>query len=516
MKIAILDDWSDTVRTLDCFDRLAGHEVVVFNDPVGDVGVLAERLADFEALVLIRERTELRAPLLQMLPRLRLVSQRSAVPHIDVDACTQLGIVVSSNLHGDTPSYAAAELTWGLVLAAMRRIPQQAAALRAGEWQQRVGNTLRGKVFGVYGYGRIGTVVSGYARAFGMDVRVWGSPGSVARAAQDGLAASVSKEAFFAECDVLSLHLRLVAATRGIVTLADLGRMKPTALFVNTSRAGLLTAGSLAGALKEGRPAMAAVDVYEQEPLQDQSDPLLSMDNVVCTPHIGYVTREEWELQFADVFDQINAYADGDPIHVVNPEVLAHAFSRTGRERISDAALQELTIGEVTPHNARVVLAEYDGAWPQLYARESERIHGALGLVALRIEHVGSTSVPGLIAKPIIDVLLVVHDSADESSYVPALAAAGYRLRVREPGWFQHRMFKGPDTAVNLHVFSVGASEIDRMLAFRDRLRNSEADRDRYAQVKRVLARTEWRHVQHYADAKTTVVEEIISRARPD
>jgi D-3-phosphoglycerate dehydrogenase / 2-oxoglutarate reductase len=504
VKIAVLDDWSDTVRTLECAGRLAGHEVVIFTDHVQDVDVLAQRLAEFEALVLIRERTEIRAPLLQRLPQLRLISQRSAVPHIDVDACTRLGVVVSSNMHGDTPSYAAAELTWGLVLAAMRQIPQQAAALRAGEWQQRVGNTLRGKVFGSYGYGRIGKVVAGYARAFGMDVRVWGSADSRARAVADGLTAAVSKEAFFEECDVVSLHMRLVPATCGIVMAAELRRMKQTALLVNTSRAGLIAPGALADALRAGRPGLAAVDVYEQEPLQGLDNPLLSMDNVVGTPHIGYVTREEWELQFADVFDQINAFADGNPTHVVNPAVLVR----------SDSALQEITVGQVIPHNARIALADYDPEWPARFDRESQRIRDALGETAVRTEHVGSTSVPGLVAKPIIDVLLVVPDSADEPSYVPALEAAGFRLRIREPEWFQHRMLKGPGVDVNLHVFSVGASEIDRMLAFRDRLRSSAADRDRYAQAKRELAQHEWRHVQHYADAKTAVVEEIIARSR--
>ena len=504
MRVAILDDWSDTIRTLECFGKLAGHDVEIFHDHVQDVEILAERLAGFKALVLIRERTEVRAPLLQRLPLLRLISQRSAVPHIDIDACTRLGVLVCSNMHDDSPSYAAAELTWGLVLAAMRQIPQQAAGMRTGQWQQRVGNTLRGKVFGTYGYGRIGRLVTSYARAFGMNVQVWGRPESMARARSDGLAVAASKEAFFGECDVVSLHLRLLPATRGIVTAADLGRMKPTALLVNTSRAGLIIPGALAAALAAGRPGMAAVDVYEQEPLQGLDNPLLSMDNVVCTPHIGYVTREEWELQFADVFDQINAYAGGAPLHVVNPGVLLR----------SDSQLQEITVGERVPHNAPIALAEYDPQWLQLFAHESARIREALGGTALRLEHVGSTSVPGLVAKPIIDMLLVVPDSADESTYVPALESAGYLLRIREPEWFEHRMFKGPDADVNLHVFSASASEIDRMLSFRDQLRRSDADRDRYAQAKRELAQREWRHVQHYADAKTAVVEDIIARAK--
>ena len=322
VRVSILDDYADTLRTLDCFARLIGHDVTVWTDHVQDVDMLADRLAGCEALVLIRERTEIRARLLDLLPDLRLISQRSVYPHIDIDACTRLGIVVSSNLHPGTPSVATAELTWGLVIAAMRRIPQQAASLKAGEWQSGIGSTLRGKTFGVYGYGRLGKVVAGYARAFGMDVVVWGREASLEQAVADGYAVAESKEAFFASCDIVSLHLRLVDATRGIVTMADLARMKPTALLVNTSRAGLVEPGALVAALRAGRPGLAAVDVYEHEPLTDPADPLLAMDNVVCTPHIGYVTREEWELQFADVFDQINAFAAGSPINVVNPEAL--------------------------------------------------------------------------------------------------------------------------------------------------------------------------------------------------
>jgi D-3-phosphoglycerate dehydrogenase / 2-oxoglutarate reductase len=316
MKISILDDYGDTLRTLDCFAKLAGHDVEVWTDHVQDVDTLAERLRDTEALVLIRERTEIRGPLLRRLPNLRLISQRSAYPHIDVDACTELGVIVSSNLHAGTPSYAAAELTWALVLAGMRRIPQQVAALRDGTWQAGIGHTLRGRTLGVYGYGRIGSVVAGYGEAFGMDVWVWARSDSRERARADGRAAAPSREAFFAQSDVVSLHMRLVDATRGIVTAADLARMKPTALLVNTSRAPLVEPGALVAALRNGRPGMAAVDVYEHEPAVDH--PLLALDNAICTPHIGYVTREEYELQFSDVFDQIVAYAAGTPINVVS------------------------------------------------------------------------------------------------------------------------------------------------------------------------------------------------------
>jgi D-3-phosphoglycerate dehydrogenase len=322
VKISVLDDYFDTVRTLDCFSQLAGHEVTFWNDHTGDVDELADRLADAEVLVLIRERTELRRALLERLPRLRLISQRSVYPHIDIAACTDLGIVVSSDLHAGSASYATAELTWGLVIAGMRRLPQQVASMKAGRWQDGVGDSLRHRVLGVYGYGRIGKVVADYGHAFGMEVVVWASEPSRVTAAADGAVVASSRESFFARCDVVSLHLRLVDATRGIVTAADLARMKPSALLVNTSRAGLIAPGTLVEALRRGHPGRAALDVYDREPLVDRSDPLLEMDNVICTPHIGYVTRDEWEIQFSDIFDQITAYDAGSPINVVNPEVL--------------------------------------------------------------------------------------------------------------------------------------------------------------------------------------------------
>jgi D-3-phosphoglycerate dehydrogenase len=325
MKITILDDYHDTVRILSCFSKLSGHDVTIWNDHVQDVDALAERLRDTEALVLIRERTAIRAPLLERLPKLRLISQRSVYPHIDVDACTRLGVIVSSGQHAGTPSYATAEFTWGLVLAAMRQIPQQMSSLKAGRWQIGVGRSLRGKRLGIYGYGRIGAVVAGYGKAFGMAVSIWAREASLTRARADGYETARSKEEFFAQCDVISLHMRLVDATRGIVTAGDLARMKPTALIVNTSRAGLIAPGALVDALRAGRPGFAAVDVYEQEPVLDTEHPLLNMDNVVCTPHLGYVSREEYEVQFSDIFDQITTYAAGRPINVVNPEVLRAA-----------------------------------------------------------------------------------------------------------------------------------------------------------------------------------------------
>ncbi len=327
MRITILDDYFDTVRTLPCFAKLAGHDVTIWNDHVQDIDALVERLAETDVLVLIRERTKIRTPLLERLPRLKLISQRSVFPHIDVDTCTRLGIVVSSSQHPGSPSYAAAELTWALVMSAMRHIPQQVAALKRGIWQTGVYHSLRAKTLGIYGYGRIGREVAGYGRAFGMTVQFWAREASRAKAVADGWSVAPSKDAFFETSDVLSLQMRLVDATRHIVTAADLARMKPTALLVNTSRAPLIAPGALVAALQAGRPGMAAVDVFEEEPLRDPSHPLLTLDNVVATPHVGYVTRDEYELQFTDIFDQIVAYAAGTPSNVVNPDVLARRRS---------------------------------------------------------------------------------------------------------------------------------------------------------------------------------------------
>jgi D-3-phosphoglycerate dehydrogenase / 2-oxoglutarate reductase len=329
VRVSILDDYHDTLRTLPCFQKLRGHDVEVWNDHVEDVDRLAGRLKQTEALVLIRERTRITAELLERLEKLQLISQRSVYPHIDIAACTRRGVLVSSNQHAGTPSYATAELTWGLILAAMRQIPNQVAALKAGHWQIGVGNTLHGKTLGIYGYGRIGSVVAGYGRAFGMKVMVWSENSeSLDRAVQGGYFAAQNRKTFFSEADVISLHLRLVESTRGIVTPEDLACMKCTALLVNTSRAPLIAPEALVNALKSGRPGMAAVDVYDEEPVLGGHHPLLEMKNVVCTPHIGYVTLDEFELQFSDIFDQITAYCEGRPIHVVNPEVLARTIIR--------------------------------------------------------------------------------------------------------------------------------------------------------------------------------------------
>lgn len=321
MLISILDDYFDTIRTLSCFNKLDGHDVTVWNDHVQDPDALAIRLENTEALVLFRERTSIQAELLDQLPNLKLISQRGVYPHVDVDACTRNNIMLCSNQHASTPSFAAAELTFGLVLSAMRQIPQQMSALKAGTWQIGVGHTLAGKTMGIHSYGRIGKAVAGYARSFGMEVKVWGGKESCQHARDDGYVVADSREDFFSTCDVVSLHVRLKPETRGSVTLADLSMMKPSALLVNTSRAGLIAEDALVTALKQGRPGMAAVDVYENEPITDGKHPLLQMDNVVCTPHIGFVTEEEFDLQFADIFDQVIAYAAGEPIHIINPEV---------------------------------------------------------------------------------------------------------------------------------------------------------------------------------------------------
>jgi len=324
MNVAILDDYQDTVRTLACFGTITGHDVTIWRDHTKDVDVLAERLRDTAALALIRERTPIGAPLLERLDKLCLISQMGVYPHIDLDACTRRGVIVSSFMAPAQPSYATAELTWGLVIAAMRRIPQEAAALRAGEWQSfPVGAGLRGKTLGVCGYGRIGAVVAGYGRAFGMNVVAWGREASLERARADGVATAASKVELFEASDVLTLHVQLVEATRGLVTAADLARMKPSALIVNTSRAGLIVPGALAAALAAGRPGMAAVDVYEEEPVLGARHPLLALDNVVCTPHLGYVERGQLEIMLGKIFEQILAYAGGTPINVVNPAALA-------------------------------------------------------------------------------------------------------------------------------------------------------------------------------------------------
>lgn len=321
MIVHILDDWFDTLRTLPCFAKLDGQNVTVWTDHEPDPVKLAERVKDAECLVLFRERTKITVELLERLPNLKLISQRSVYPHIDVEACTRNGVLLCSNMHSDTPSYAAAEHTLALILASYRQIPAQTASLRAGNWQSGVGRTLRGRTLGLYGYGRIAKAVAGYAEAIGMKVHYWASDAGRARAEEEGATVADSREAFFATSDVVSLHVRLKPATRGLITADDLAAMGPRSLLVNTSRSGLIAPGILEAEIARGR-IFAAVDVFDNEPMTDTQNILATHPNVLATPHLGYVTEDEFDLQFSDIFDQVVAYQAGNPIHAINPEVL--------------------------------------------------------------------------------------------------------------------------------------------------------------------------------------------------
>lgn len=320
MQIVIPDDYQDCVRHLDCFAKLAGHGVTIFNDTSADEDELARRFAGADALVLIRERTRITPALLDRLPRLKLISQTGKVSnHIDVADCTARGIAVAEGKGDPQPT---AELAWALVLSAMRHLPQEIARLKAGQWQGTLGRQLRGRTLGIWSYGRIGKVVAGYGRAFGMRVWAWGRAGSLAQARADGFEAAPSRERFFADSDVLSLHVRLTAETRGLVTAADLARMKSDSLLVNTSRAELVEPGALEASLRAGRPGLAAVDVYEEEPVLGARHPLLSLANAVCTPHLGYVERDNYELYFGTAFDNVLAFAAGKPANLADPAVV--------------------------------------------------------------------------------------------------------------------------------------------------------------------------------------------------
>ena len=321
MKVHILDDWFDTLRHLPCFEKLKSHEVTIYNDHVTDEELLARRLKEVEALVLFRERSKITRSLIEKIPNLKLISQRSVYPHIDVQACTDNGVLLCSNMHSDTPSYAAAELTWALILTAMRQLPQQMASLKAGHWQMGVGKSLRGRRLGLYGYGRIAKTLAEYARAFGVEVIWWASEEGRQRAKQEGQNVAASREDFFSSCDVVSIHIRLKPATTGIITSDDLLHMKKGSVFVNTSRAGLIEKGALLNALNHGQLGFAAIDVFDEEPLRNPSDSLLAHEKCIATPHIGFVTEDEFDLQFSDIFDQVNAFANGAPIHMINAEV---------------------------------------------------------------------------------------------------------------------------------------------------------------------------------------------------
>ncbi|MBA4177609.1 MAG: 3-phosphoglycerate dehydrogenase [Leptothrix sp. (in: Bacteria)] len=331
MNIIILDDYQDAVRKLECAKLLEPLNAKVYTNTVKGIGQLSVRLRDADVLVLIRERTQFPRALLEKLPRLKLISQTGRVgSHIDVAACTRLGIAVAEGVGSPV---APAELTWALIMASMRRLPQYIGNLKHGAWQQSglksasmppnfaLGMVLRGKTLGIWGYGRIGQLVAGYGRAFGMTVQVWGSEASRARARADGHEAATSCEAFFEACDVLTLHLRLNDATRGIVRLDALGRMKPTALIVNTSRAELIEDSALVAALNRGRPGMAAVDVFESEPIL-QGHPLLRLENAVCTPHLGYVEHDSYEVYFGAAFRNVVNFVANEPTNLVNPEAL--------------------------------------------------------------------------------------------------------------------------------------------------------------------------------------------------
>lgn len=330
MQVAILDDYQDVVRHLDCYRLLGGHEVRVFSQSTRGVGQLAARLKDAEALVLIRERTRVSDALLSRLPKLRLISQTGKVgTHVDLDACTRRGIAVAES---QGYSVATAEFTWLLILAALRRLPAYMANLYAGHWQRSLpsrpdwpllglGETVAGKTLGIWGYGRIGRIVAGFGRAFGMEVLVHGRAGSLTQATADGFRATADRREFFGASDVITLHLRLLDSTRGCVTASDLACMKPTALIVNTSRAELIAAGALVSALEAGRPGLAAIDVYEREPIA-ADEPLLRLPNAICTPHLGFTERHAYESLLSGAFENIVSFARGAPTNIVNDVVL--------------------------------------------------------------------------------------------------------------------------------------------------------------------------------------------------
>lgn len=322
MKIAVIDDYQDAFRKLSSYGKLKGHDVIVYNDTEKDAARLAERLKDADVVVLTQQRSPFPRAVIERLPKLKLISQTGRnANHIDIAACTERGIIISAAGAGlPNPT---AELAWGLILSAMRNIPYEVQQLKSGKWQSTLGRGLSGKTLGVYAYGRIGSLVARVGKAFGMRVVCWGREGSTAKARADGYEVAASREAFFSECDVISLHLPLNKETRGIVTAADLALMKPTALIVNTSRAPLIEAGALAAALKQGRPGRAAVDVYEEEPVLNANHPLIKMDNAVCTPHLGYVEEGTYEAYYGTAIEHIVAYAEGKPINVLNPEAIS-------------------------------------------------------------------------------------------------------------------------------------------------------------------------------------------------
>ena len=321
MKIAVIDDYQDAFRQLAGFARLQGHEVIVFNDTEKDPAKLAVRLADADAVLLTQQRSPFPRAVIEKLPKLKLIAQTGRnTNHIDVAACTEKGIVVAAAGSG-TP-HATAELAWGLILASLRHIPHEVEQLKKGVWQTTVGTGLKGRTLGVYAPGRIGSCVAQVGKAFGMKVTCWGRDASKAKAVEFGYEVPASREAFFADADIVSLHIPLNKETRGIITASDLAAMKPTALIVNTSRAPLIAAGALLEALKKGRPGFAAIDVYEDEPVVGGNHPLLKMPNVVCTPHLGYVEHSTYNSYYGSAIDSLLGIATGKPVNVLNPEAL--------------------------------------------------------------------------------------------------------------------------------------------------------------------------------------------------
>ena len=321
MKIAILDDYQDVFRTLKCYPRLKGHDVAVYHDSVKEPAKLAERLNGADAVVLLQQRTPFPSAAAEKVTTLKIISQTGRnVNHIDVEACTRKGILVCGAGTG-LPNHTA-ELTWGLIFSVLRHIPEEVQQLKAGKWQTTIGTAVVGKTLGVYAYGRIGSIVARAGRAFEMKVIGWGREGSTAKARADGFEVAASREVFFETADIVSLHLPLNKETRGIVKYADLARMKPTALIVNTSRGPIIEKDALVRALKEGHPGFGALDVYDDEPVLGGDHPLLKMKNVVCTPHLGYVDRDTYEKYYGAAVDNILAFAEGKPVNVLNPEVL--------------------------------------------------------------------------------------------------------------------------------------------------------------------------------------------------
>jgi D-3-phosphoglycerate dehydrogenase / 2-oxoglutarate reductase len=321
MKVAVLDDYQDAFCTLKCAARLKGHEVTTYHDTVKDPAKLAERLNGHDAAILLQQRTPIPRAVVEKLTRLKLLSQTGRnANHIDLAACTEKGILVCGTGAGAVNH--TAELTWGLIFSSLRHIPEEVQRLKAGKWQTTVGTTVAGRTLGVYAYGRIGSIVAKAGRAFEMKVVCWGREGSTGRAKADGFEIAASREAFFESADIVSLHIPLNKETRGIVTHADLARMKPTALIVNTSRGPIIEKGALERALKEGRPGSAALDVYDDEPVLGGDHPLLKMDNAVCTPHLGYVDRDTYEKYYGGAVDAILAFAEGKPANLLNPEVV--------------------------------------------------------------------------------------------------------------------------------------------------------------------------------------------------